>query len=530
VTTPTLLNNVRTYTKDPTQRFRQGADIDLAGYDAGDGLGWKAIGTTSAPFRSRYDGAGYKISNLTINRLPTSYEGLFGYALGADKFTNITLENVDIKGYEDTGGLIGELITSYDNPIPLISNVTVSGNVEIDSLYVGGIIGSSNGGVSMSNVHFNGKVMGNMTGGLVGYLSGTSQTQMAYFDSVFVSGDIANEFTIQSSGGLLGQVSQSVKLTINKCGFDGNVTGAAKAGGLIGSFVLTGSVINIQDCYATGSVSGTTHVGGLIGTVESGSSVTLTLNHSYAAASLTGGSTAKGGDIADSTNMNATITNTFYDQTVAGVSDTGKGVGLSTSLMKTQSSFTNYDFSSIWQINASVNNGYPYLVANAPALPSIPPTLSVPASISFGPILLTGKNSSVPGTISSFTVSDLSGTQAGWKVFVSASPLTHTGGQPITLPVGTLNMMKPTITPIGDNTAGNVVNTITDMTGIDSGSPIMVLSAASGNGVGNYRADYPVDGLFLTIPASIKMIDTSLAPGVLTSYSTTLTWTLNVGP
>ena len=64
---------------------------------------------------------------------------------------------------------------------------------------------------------------------------------------------------------------------------------------------------------------------------------------------------------------NGTVTNSFYDTTTSGKSDTGKGTGKNTSQMKTSGTFTNWDFNNIWAIDTSgsINGGYPYL-NNAP--------------------------------------------------------------------------------------------------------------------------------------------------------------------
>ena len=67
-----------------------------------------------------------------------------------------------------------------------------------------------------------------------------------------------------------------------------------------------------------------------------------------------------------------TITDSFYDTTTSGQSDTGKGTGKTTAEMKTLATFTDtattglstsWDFDTIWNIDntSTINNGYPYL-------------------------------------------------------------------------------------------------------------------------------------------------------------------------
>ena len=66
------------------------------------------------------------------------------------------------------------------------------------------------------------------------------------------------------------------------------------------------------------------------------------------------------------------MTDSFYDNTTSGQSDTGKGTGKTTAQMKTGATFTDnssidlntsWDFTSIWNIDTSgtINDGYPYL-------------------------------------------------------------------------------------------------------------------------------------------------------------------------
>ena len=72
------------------------------------------------------------------------------------------------------------------------------------------------------------------------------------------------------------------------------------------------------------------------------------------------------------TRTGSTITDSFYDATTSGQSDTGKGTGKTTAEMKTLATFTDtattglstsWDFDTIWNIDntSTINNGYPYL-------------------------------------------------------------------------------------------------------------------------------------------------------------------------
>lgn len=63
---------------------------------------WTAIGTEEAPFTGKFDGNGYKISNLKITDQKAKYVGFFGYAENASihnlQLTNVNIEKAGYKG------------------------------------------------------------------------------------------------------------------------------------------------------------------------------------------------------------------------------------------------------------------------------------------------------------------------------------------------------------------------------------------------------------------------------------------------
>lgn len=101
--------------------FRQACDIDLSSIDTGDKEQsgtvapldrWSPLGTASDPFLCNFDGNGYEISNLSIQRFDfrytTGYYGLFGYARDCT-IENVTLRNqrVEVRYASSSGALIG---------------------------------------------------------------------------------------------------------------------------------------------------------------------------------------------------------------------------------------------------------------------------------------------------------------------------------------------------------------------------------------------------------------------------------------
>jgi len=212
VATAVQLNRVRDY---PDKRFVQTADIDLSGYSSGEG--WEPI----IGFTGFFDGGGYTISNLTINRPETNDVGLFGTSAGT--ITNASLISVNVIGMNNVGGLVG------DNAGGVITNSSVAGNVIGNTTWFGGV------------------------GGLVGTNSSWGSISVS-FSTASVSG---NYYV----GGLVGDNSAG---SVTNCYATGSVTAAQQyAGGVAGSSALSPSLVN--NCYATGPVTAPSYAGGLTG-------------------------------------------------------------------------------------------------------------------------------------------------------------------------------------------------------------------------------------------------------------------------
>ncbi|MGJ0313568.1 hypothetical protein NG750_03495 [Aliarcobacter cryaerophilus] len=161
------------------------------GYMGNSGEGWNPIGDYTNNFNGRFDGLGFTISNLYINRPSQNYVGLFGYTNNAT-IKNIGLKDVDISGRNSTGGLVGF------NENGTISNSYSSGSVT-GTNYVGGLVGYKWDG-TISNSYASGNVNGNSNvGGLVGYMNN-------YFFNVTISNSYASGSVTGTNhvGGLVG--------------------------------------------------------------------------------------------------------------------------------------------------------------------------------------------------------------------------------------------------------------------------------------------------------------------------------------
>ncbi|WP_281250544.1 GLUG motif-containing protein, partial [Teredinibacter waterburyi] len=189
-----------------------------------EGEGWIAIGNSSNRFEAVFDGNGYSIHNLMINRSDSSSQGLFGYIDGA------TIQNLGLQG-------------------PLMS-VTARSNV-------GGLVGSAVNS-TLTEVFSTGRVESTTSslafvGGLVGYLSSTELSACFATGAVSAAGYYV--------GGLVGYATAS---TISDCFATGAVAGDDYLGSLVGQAWSVTSVASRN--LSTGGGAYNSNVGYFSGT------------------------------------------------------------------------------------------------------------------------------------------------------------------------------------------------------------------------------------------------------------------------
>jgi hypothetical protein len=288
--------------------------------------GWLPIGTNinnNNSFIGSYDGKGYKITGLTINRPGTNNVGLFGHvgnSTATTTISNLGLIDPEIKGARGTGSLVGR-VTGQINTV-IISCYATGGSVTGDGA----------------------------TGGLVGS-----------FNSYLENPAGAAQFRPRM---IQCYAHVEVFLSTNPS------AGKDKFGGLAGC-AQKGQVVN---CYARGPVtasgSGVERVGGLLGCIflrgfveKSYSTGVVTAEE----ASMVGGLVGYSGEGSNRGEWDVC----FWDTQTSGQSASAAGLGKTTDDMKTKSTFTDnsppWDFGSIWAIDAALNDGYPYFIAQPPS-------------------------------------------------------------------------------------------------------------------------------------------------------------------
>ncbi|MFO7793504.1 MAG: PKD domain-containing protein [Candidatus Nanohaloarchaea archaeon] len=336
-------------------------------------LGFNPVGPNyDNQFLGGFQGNNYTINGLYINRYRSSEVGMFGYLGGDSSVKNVALNKINVTGASsvggligynegetissvstggivsskysgDTGGLIGYVGFDYGDSI---SNSRSTANVSGAGYSVGGLIGGSCCGTSISNTSATGDVYGESgVGGLIGYKDYGSVS-----DSYAV-GDVTG--AEDATGGLIGENFGSVSSSYAA----GDVNSPEWAGGLIGN--VEGSVSN---SYATGDVNGSRTVGGLVGHKGYGS-----ISDSYSTGKVSGERNVSGliGE------NEGSITSSYWDINSSEQTNGGNlnSTGLFTGEMQGMSAKDNMgdmNFNSNWSVvesgdSESICNNYPIL-------------------------------------------------------------------------------------------------------------------------------------------------------------------------
>ena len=173
-------------------------------------------------FYGSFDGNGYSISGIYINRQCGGYVGLFGQCVGEVK--NLTIKDSYIYSTTNfSGSVIGHLITEPTKKIEI------------------------------SNCHNYATIRGNTCGGVIGYIGGSGNIQISKCSNLgYVYG------TTSVSGGIIGTCSSTKSTTISDCVNAGNVSGF-NTGGIVGSLINT----QIVNCINVGKITAELYAAGI---------------------------------------------------------------------------------------------------------------------------------------------------------------------------------------------------------------------------------------------------------------------------
>lgn len=328
-----------------------------------------------------------KLEGVLVNdtRTRSNVAGIIGQVVSSKsvELENITLdENSQITASQPDGsaGLIGN-----NQGSALIKNSEVSGTLHSNTAngLMGGLVGKNDGSLtiesSLSRVTFTGG--GSYTlniGGLVGETS----SEVTITDSVSESQTAINSLSGTYRGGMIGRVTFSGDVTIQRSINASDMRGSSSyVGGFIGRMSGTAK---IEESYHNGHVQGSTSLGtaGFIGMTEGNGALGIVDSYSIGSSNSNGviginqltdrvtlsqlfvaGFT--GGQPITSDTMGITTTNVYYDSSTTNKSTT-TGVGeAKTTLELIESTTIALGFGSRWRTDFSVaqrtNKTYPYL-------------------------------------------------------------------------------------------------------------------------------------------------------------------------
>lgn len=441
----------------------------------------------------------------TITQVVMDYDtetvgGLVGIAEG-DAYITTSHANVEISlldgVYGGTGGFVG-----MTRGTAVIEDSYATGNISsgVDTYFTGGFVGWQVGSSEVYRSYATGDVHvgvgaasgygdnydnAGFVGGLGGYGSylGTTRIEDCY-STGNVTADGEDNYDV---GGFAGTVYDGA--TVLRSYSTGSVSNTGPWGNDIGGF--TGLTRNrygqanpsIQESFATGNVTVTaledvSGVGGFVGEHRSGTisnsytraSVTVnspnpqdgnyawaiggfvgefrtsTITNSYAAGGLTVNTEPDYewdiGGFAGYSQGTGSITSSYWDTDTSGESNSSGGSGESTSAMKTEGTFSGWNFSSLWVIVGGYNDGYPSFQYIAPTVtPTITPTNTV-------------TNTPTPTTTPTTTSSPTSTTTATPTATATTSVTTTLTGTATTTTTVTSSVTTSVTTTVTASTTG----------------------------------------------------------------------------
>ncbi len=340
-------------------------------------------------FSGALEGLGNAIQNLSIATTnQNAVLGLVAFLQAGGTIRDINLSNASISGVGTEHNCFCEALgalVAYSHGT--IARVNVSGSVSAGSgrVSIGGIAGSNSGTIVASS--FTGKIYNKqksihwlLMGGIAGYSSGSVLQSWAIVD---VSGG-------GNVGGLVGESKGIVALSHSS-----GTVGGAFAGGLVG-VVFAGT---ITQSFSSADVVSQEYGGGLVGEGDTGTQVT----QSYAIGAVSGkGRHVAGGELGGFAGINDAMISQAYATGTVSPSDhfcPGGFAGrtsnannlysaaywdMTTTQQQDGTCFDNVDGitgltdaqlkstlpagfdPNVWGQDPSINNGWPYLLANPP--------------------------------------------------------------------------------------------------------------------------------------------------------------------
>ena len=275
-------------------------------------------------FTGLYDGNRKVIANLNVNMYGTDRTGMFRTMGGT--LTRMRLLDSTVNGRAHVGILAGDLVGSGKITYCYVKGSVTAhgGSTAMGALVtnVGGFAGWSDPGTHIfrcaADINVRAIVDNHNKGGFVGHHEGK-------VEECYSIGSVRGHHDV---GGLIGDAEPGS--SIINCYSRSSVYSAGEgSGGLVGDhYPASAGVVN---CYSTGRIQGAEGVGGLCGSRSSYPDT-------------------------------GPVSSSYWDVNTSGQSsDYSAAQPRNTSQMKQQSNFSGWNFTTIWAINPSINDGYPFL-------------------------------------------------------------------------------------------------------------------------------------------------------------------------
>ncbi len=271
-------------------------DIDMSSV-----ANFAGIGSSSNEFRGNFYGNGHVIKNLTMNNSSGSGVGFFNNVYDGAIIQDLGLENVNVTGNADVGGLVG-----YATESVVIKNSYVTGNV-----------------TGYGNV-----------GGLAGHVDNI-RIESSYADVIVTGSNVV-------TGGLVGLIDNcfSNNNIITNSFAAGTVNGSHYAGGFAG--VIQGGSI-VSNSYTIAEVKGDDFVGGFVGQIDENSKVSTVYTYGQVSGNHKVGAFA-GDSEASTVYTNALCIGIYTGGQIAGNGTANGVINLTFDQMKNQSTMEGMGF------------------------------------------------------------------------------------------------------------------------------------------------------------------------------------------
>lgn len=264
----TIARQISTY---KAKYFELVSDIDVSAYN------WSPIGTSSNPFSGSFDGKGFMVSGIKIDKADNIlYAGLFGHVSGGTlknfKVASVSPSKIianNPSGQSVAGALVANFLGGR------IENC-ISDGVDVFALgssttYAGGLVGyipnSTNVPVLINSYNFSNVLAFSYSayaGGIVGYVLNSSAviTYASNHGNIKAFSNSTNGMS--TAGGIAGQTNTAVTLSFNK----GKIESGADTSYNITIDNVTHSVIANNESYSGGIVGRTGSVANCFNTGE----------------------------------------------------------------------------------------------------------------------------------------------------------------------------------------------------------------------------------------------------------------------